>query len=99
MAIQKIVGQDFLLSYPNFGEEFKIHTDVRKTQIGRVISCKWEFRCLLLALFNPHLINYINTGRKMFVETLVLSGPGHQNAHGLFLAPCRPQYVFTGFLC
>ena len=24
---------------------------------------------------------------------------GHPNSHGLFLAPCRPQYFSTGFVC
>ena len=27
---KKIVGRDVLLSYPNFSEEFKIHTDASK---------------------------------------------------------------------
>ena len=31
--------------------------------------------------------------------TLVMSGPGHPNSHGPFLAPCWPQYVPTGFFC
>ena len=32
-----------------------------------------------------------------FKIKLVLSGPGQLNSHGLFLAPCRPRYVSTGF--
>ena len=35
--MNKIVGQDALLSYSNFSEEFIIHTDARKTQIRGVI--------------------------------------------------------------
>ena len=34
-----------------------------------------------------------------FRATLVLSGPGHPNSRGLFLDPCRPRYVSTGFFC
>ena len=36
--MNKIVDKDVLLSYPNFSEEFKIHTDDRKIYIRGVIS-------------------------------------------------------------
>ena len=36
--MKKIVGRDFLLSYHNFSENFMIHTDASKTQLGGVIS-------------------------------------------------------------
>ena len=39
---KKIVGQDLLISYPDFSEIFIIHTEARKMQPGRVISGKWE---------------------------------------------------------
>ena len=35
--MKKIVGRDVPLKYPNFSEAFIIHTDARKTQLGRVI--------------------------------------------------------------
>ena len=38
---EKIAGRDVFLSYPIFSEEFIIHTDVRKTQLGGVTSKKW----------------------------------------------------------
>ena len=34
IAMKKIVGIDFLLSYPNFSEKFIIHTNASKTQFG-----------------------------------------------------------------
>ena len=34
IAMNKIVGRDILLYYPNFSERFTIHTDARKTQLG-----------------------------------------------------------------
>ena len=36
--IKNTVGRDVLLSYPNFTENFTIHTDASKTQLGGVIS-------------------------------------------------------------
>ena len=36
--MKKIVGRETLLSYPNFDEEFVIHTDASKTALGAVIS-------------------------------------------------------------
>ena len=35
--IQQIVACDTLSAYPDFNEEFKIHTDARKLQLGAVI--------------------------------------------------------------
>ena len=36
--MNKIVGRDVLIYYPNLSELFTIHTDSRKMQIGGVIS-------------------------------------------------------------
>ena len=36
--IKQIVGQETLLSYPDFKLPFKIHTDASHTQLGAVIS-------------------------------------------------------------
>ena len=35
--MKNVVGHDVLLYYPNFSEEFIIHTDASKTQLGGVI--------------------------------------------------------------
>ena len=40
---EKIAGRDVFLSYPNFSEEFIIHTYVRKMKLRGVISKKWEY--------------------------------------------------------
>ena len=34
------MARDTLLAYPDFNEEFKVHTDARKFQLGSVISQK-----------------------------------------------------------
>ena len=36
--MKQIVRQDVFLSYPNFSEEFIIHTDSSKTHLGGLIS-------------------------------------------------------------
>ena len=38
--MKKIVSRETLLSYPDFNEPFKIHTDASKLQLGAVISQK-----------------------------------------------------------
>ena len=43
MDMKKISGRDVFLSYPNFSEEFIIHTYVRKMKLGGVISKKSEY--------------------------------------------------------
>ena len=40
--MKKIVGKDFLLSYPNFSGEFITHTDAIKMQIRGVISQNYK---------------------------------------------------------
>ena len=40
MITKKIVGRDVFLLLPNFSEEFKIHIDIIKKQLGAVISQK-----------------------------------------------------------
>ena len=37
MEMNKIEGQDILLSHPNFSEEFIIHIDAIKKKLGEVI--------------------------------------------------------------
>ena len=46
MEMNKIVGIDVLLLYPNFSEEFIIHTDSRKIQFKGDDYPKWESHCL-----------------------------------------------------
>ena len=38
--VKRIVAHDTLLAYPDFNEEFKIHTDARNFQLGAVIKNK-----------------------------------------------------------
>ena len=72
MAINKIIGHDVLLSYPNFSERMKIHTYTSKLHLGIVVRGKWGFHFLCIAQVNPNFINYTTTVRKLFsiVETL-----------------------------
>ena len=65
MAMEKIVGCDILISYPNFSGIFTINVDASKMQPGRVISSKWKFHCIFLTQVNPHLINYSAKVRKL----------------------------------
>ena len=37
MVTKEIVGRDVLCSYPNFNEEFIIHTDDRNIHLGEII--------------------------------------------------------------
>ena len=37
IAMKKIVGREVLPSYPNFRENFIIHTDASNTQLGGII--------------------------------------------------------------
>ena len=37
MTTKKIVYKDVLISYPNFSEDFIIHTNTSKTHLGRVM--------------------------------------------------------------
>ena len=46
MVTKKIVGRDVPLAYPNFSEEFIIHTDSRKIQFKGDDYPKWESHCL-----------------------------------------------------
>ena len=70
--MNKIVGRDILISYPSIRERFIIHADARKMNIGRLSSGKQEDHRLLCTQFNPCLINYTTTERKLLsiVETL-----------------------------
>ena len=36
--MKKVISKETLLAYPNFNEEFVIHTDASHTQLGAVIS-------------------------------------------------------------
>jgi hypothetical protein len=39
-TMKKIISKEVLLAYPDFSEEFVIHTDASHTQLGAVISQK-----------------------------------------------------------
>ena len=54
MAIIIIIGREVLLSCPNFSEEFIIHIETSKTQLGGVTSHQRKpIYCLLLTKTNP----------------------------------------------
>ena len=59
--MKNIVGRDVLLSYPNFGEKFIIHTDASKTQLGGVISKNGKPIAFYSRKLTPAQINYTTT--------------------------------------
>ena len=50
---ENFVGRDFILSHPNYSEDFKIQTDYSKTQLGRVIIHSGNPIDFLPTKFNP----------------------------------------------
>ena len=70
--IKRTVDRDTLLTYPDFNETFKIHTDASTLQLGGVISSKGK----LIAFYSSHLTDaqtrYTVTERELLriLETL-----------------------------
>ena len=58
---KKLVSRETLLSYPNFNEPFKIHTDVSKLKLGSVISQKGKPIAFYNRKLNPAQVNYTTT--------------------------------------
>ena len=69
---KKIVAHEVLLSYPNFNDLFKIHTDASATQLCAVISQKGRSITFYSRKLNPAQIQYTTIERNLFaiVETL-----------------------------
>ena len=59
--IKQIVAHDTLLTYPDFNETFKIHTNARAFQLGEFISQKVK----LIALYSRKLTDF----RKSYILT------------------------------
>jgi len=51
--MKKIVAHKVLLSYPNFNDVFKIHTDASATQLGAIISQKGKQIAFYSRKLNP----------------------------------------------
>jgi len=71
-SINKIVSSDTLLAYPNFNEEFVIHTDASKLQLGAFIIQNNQPIALYSRKLNPNQANYTTTERELLsiMETL-----------------------------
>ena len=61
IAMKKIVECDVLLSYPNFRENFIIHTDASNTQLGRIMSRNGKPIAFNSLKLTPAQINYTTT--------------------------------------
>ena len=59
--MKKIVGQEILISYPNFSETFIIHTDASNTQLGGIISQNGKSISFYLRKLTPAQISYTKT--------------------------------------
>ena len=72
MVTKKIVGRDVPLAYPNFSEEFIIHIDAVKTQLGGVTIRDGKPISFYSRKLNKEKISYTTTERELLskVETL-----------------------------
>ena len=70
--IKREVAREVLLSYPNFNEEFAIHADASKTQLGGIISQKGKPVAFYSRKLNDAQTRYTTTERELLsiVETL-----------------------------
>ena len=71
-TMKKIISKEVLLTYPNFNEEFVIHTDASHTQLGAVISQKKGPIAFYSRKLKPEQTRYTTTERELLsiVETL-----------------------------
>ena len=69
---EKILSKEVLLAYPNFSEEFVIHTDASHTQLGAVISQSGKPIAFYSRKLKPEQTRYTTTKRELLsiVETL-----------------------------
>ena len=70
--MKKIISKEVLLAYPDFNEEFVIHTDASHTQLGAVISQKGKPIAFYSRKLKPEQTRYTTTERELLsiVETL-----------------------------
>jgi len=71
-TMKKILSKEVLLAYPNFSEEFVIHTDASHSQLGAVISQKGKPIAFYSRKLKPEQTRYTTTERELLriVETL-----------------------------
>ena len=60
-AIERVIGREVLLGYPDFNAPFEIHTDASKLQIGAVISQKGKPIAFYSRKMNSSQQNYTTT--------------------------------------
>ena len=70
--MKKIISRETLLAYPNFDEEFHIHTDASHTQLGAVISQNKKPIAFYSRKLSDAQTRYTTTERELLaiVETL-----------------------------
>ena len=71
-TMKKIISKEVLLAYPDFNDEFVIHTDASHTQLGAVISQKGKPIAFYSRKLKPEQTRYTTTERELLsiVETL-----------------------------
>ena len=71
-TMKKIISKETLLAYPDFNEEFVIHTDASDTQLGAVISQKGRPIAFYSRKLKPEQTRYTTTEKELLsiVETL-----------------------------
>ena len=71
-TMKKIIAKEVLLAYPDFNDEFVIHTDASHTQLGAVISQKGKPIAFYSRKLKPEQTRYTTTERELLsiVETL-----------------------------
>ena len=65
--MNKIVGRDVLLSYPKFSENFIIHTDDSKMQLGEVKSRKFNPIAFYSLKLTPAQIYYMTIEQEVLI--------------------------------
>ena len=70
--MKKIISKEVLLAYPDFNDEFVIHTDASHTQLGAVISQRGKPIAFYSRKLKPEQTRYTTTERELLsiVETL-----------------------------
>ena len=70
--MKKIISKETLLAYPDFNDEFVIHTDASDLQLGAVISQKGKPIAFYSRKLKPEQTRYTTTEKELLsiVETL-----------------------------
>ena len=70
--MKRVLSKETLLAYPDSSEEFEIHTDVSKLQLGGIISQKGRPIAFYSRKLNQSQTRYTTTERELLsiVETL-----------------------------